>query len=170
MMCIFQDVQKWSVFHVSFRGRKSILLKNSKSRVGGLGSITLRTLLVLQASHGEVGLRVNLLACIAVVGQKPHTCWKSDFQEGRKECFSYRFQGPRGHETHSAHNWLCKLQLKYEREKQSNCSCEGFFTPWLQDSSVFSSLPADLDQNMNTHTDILLLQAENTADVQWGCF
>lgn len=76
---------------VSFRGRRSILLKNSKIRVGGLGSIMLHTLLVLQASHREVGLRVNLLACIAVVGQKPHICRKSDFQGGRKECFSYRF-------------------------------------------------------------------------------
>lgn len=146
MPCIFQDVKEWSVFHVSFGGRRSILLNNSRTRVGGLGSITLHTLLVLQASHREVGLRVNLLACIAVVGQKPRTYLQ-------RECFSHRFQGPRGHETHSAHNWLCKLQLKYEREKKrSNCSGEGFLPPWSQDSSVSSSLPAALDQNMNTHT------------------
>lgn len=47
-----------------------------------------------------------------------YICRKSDFQKGRKELFFHRFQGPRGHETHSAHNWFCELQLKYEREKQ----------------------------------------------------
>lgn len=33
-------------------------------------------------------------------------------QEGNKKCFSYRFQGPRGHDTYSAHNWLCKTSAQ----------------------------------------------------------
>lgn len=81
MLHIFQDVIK--CFPRFFQGRRSNLLENSRTRVAGLGSITLRTLLVLQASHGEAGPRVNLLACIAVVGQRPHICKKSDVEEGK---------------------------------------------------------------------------------------
>lgn len=69
------------VFSVFLSGKEK---QNSRTRVAGLGSITLRTLLVLQASHGEAGLRVNLLACIAVVGQRPHICKKSDVEEGKE--------------------------------------------------------------------------------------
>lgn len=120
---------------------------------GALGSITLHTLLVLQASYREVGLQVNLLACISAVGQKPHICRKDLLEEGSEECRSYRFQGPRGHETHSAHNWLCKFQLKLEKEKQVKLQLRGgLFPPWLRQRLVFSSLPVALDQDRNTHT------------------
>lgn len=73
---------------------ESVLLDYSAICVGGLGFITLHTLLVLQASHREVGLRVNLMAYIAVVGQKPHICRKSAFRKEESNAFPTGFIGP----------------------------------------------------------------------------
>lgn len=54
----------------------------------------LHTLLVLQASHGELGLRVNLLACIADVRQKPRICTKSGLRKDERKAFLTGFKGP----------------------------------------------------------------------------
>jgi len=101
--------------------------------VGALGSITWHTLLVLQASCRDVRPQVNLLACIAAVGQKPHICRKDLLQEGSKECFSYRFHGPRGHETHSTHNWLCKTSAWVRGQKNSQIGVVKSGFPFVTD-------------------------------------
>lgn len=68
-----------------------MFLESCCTSAGALGSIMLRTHLVLQVSYREVGLQANLLACITAVGQKPHICRKDILQEGSKECCPYRF-------------------------------------------------------------------------------
>lgn len=115
---MFQDVKE---HFSSFRVEESVLLDYSTICVVGLGFITLRTLLALQASHREV----NLLAYSAVVGQKPHICRKSAFRREEIEA----------HESHSAHTVtdFAKRQLKYNKEKRERTAklllSEGFFPP-----------------------------------------
>lgn len=77
---------------------------------------------------------------------RSHSSAESTFFTGRKEeCFSYRFQGPRGHETHSAHKWLCKASAQARKRKTLKLlRWEGGFPLWLEQSPAFSSLPAAL--------------------------
>lgn len=42
---------------------------------------------------------------------------KDGSQEGSQECFSFRFHGPRGHESHTAHNWLFKTSAQVRKRK-----------------------------------------------------
>lgn len=101
------------------QGRRGDSVKNSRTRVEGLGSIMLRNSPGFTSfSGGGRATSPKLLSDKSHISAK-----KSDIQEGKRECFSYSFQGLKGHETqHLIVN--CKLcQLTQGRVVKAHWGC-----------------------------------------------
>lgn len=129
--------------------------------------LSLHTLLVLQASGSDVRPRANLSVRIAAVRQKQLFCRKDRFFfTGRKsKCFPYRFQGPSGRETHSAHKWLCKTSAQARQRKtlkllrwEGASLCDWNRVTCCSGTKTETQMPA-------LPTDIFLFKGENRANM-----